>query len=148
MNRLIAILLVPFFVVGNSLAHSHGDATHRSGNGARAHIHIGGAAHDDHRHHGPHGHSQHHHAPEHDGGGPESMLVDPTEHDADAIYLAAGDALFTASERCSLELETLVEPGTETVFLGVSCRSPGVLTLRAGDPAGLPLYLLQAALRL
>jgi hypothetical protein len=76
------------------------------------------------------------------------MPLAPAEHDSDAIYLAAGDSLFTAPERCSLELETPIERGAEPVFLRVCCCPPRVLTLRVGDAAGPPLYLLHAALRL
>lgn len=141
MNRLMAILLMPLFVVGNSFAHSHGKFTHQSPGESHAHLHVGSAQHHKHSHHDHHGH-------DHESDESESAPVAPLEHDSDAVYLVAADFVYTACERISIEVETQYFVGTVPCLLkdfrpySLRDRSSHATTTQ------LPLYLLQAALRL
>ena len=145
MNRLVAILLIPFLLVGNALAHSHAVAAHPSANHGRAHIHIGSAP-----HHGHHSHESddHHHGLDHENEEQESAQVPPIEHDSDAIYLASTGDAYTPTDRVSTELGAFVYVDAPLRILNDS-RPPAALscTLTA-SASGLPLYLLHAALRL
>ena len=145
MNRFVTILLIPFLLVGNALAHSHGMAAHQSSNNGRAHIHVASAP-----HHGHHSHDSdgHHHGHDHESDGHESAPVTPVDHDSDAIYLASADDAFTPTDRVSFEL------GCSCFFDAPLCivddsRPPAAVsfTPTASTPE-LPLYLLHAALRL
>ena len=148
MNRLIAILLIPFLVVGNSLAHSHGVAAHQSHGQIRAHIHLGSGSGHDHDDHGSHGHSHHSHDHDHDGDNPDSTPVEPVEHDSDAVYLVAADSLFTTSERDSFDLDSHFFRESATCVITVDSRPPLLHIPPLSCTAELPLYLLYAALRL
>jgi len=145
MNRFVTILLIPFLLVGNALAHSHGMAAHQSTNHGRAHIHVASAP-----QHGHHSHDcdDHHHGHDHASDEHESAPITPVEHDSDAIYLASADDAYTPTDRVSLEL------GSSCFFDAPLCivddsRPPAVLSCpcTASTPE-LPLYLLHAALRL
>jgi hypothetical protein len=93
MNRIIAILLIPFFVVSNVLAHSHGAAAHYSNGQTRSHIHVSGGAqhdHESHNHesheHGSHEHGSHDHEShghESHGHSHHSRHHDHQQHDPD-----------------------------------------------------------------
>ena len=149
MNRLIAILLIPLFVVGNSLAHSHSTAAHPSPGDGRAHFHFGSAPHHGHDHHDSHEHAKHdHHGHHHESDEPGSAPVAPVEHDSDAVYVAAADFMFTACDRISIEIDKHAFVGTVDCLL-TDFRPP---VLRDRPPLAtttqLPLYLLHAALRL
>jgi hypothetical protein len=145
MNRLVTILLIPFLLVGNAFAHSHGAAACQSANYGRAHIHVASAP-----HHGHHSHDSdgHHHGHGHESDEDESVAVRPVEHDSDAIYLASADDAFTPTNRVSFEL------GCSCFFDAPLCivddpRPPAALSCApTASSSELPLYLLHAALRL
>ncbi len=150
MNRLVAILLIPFFVLGNSLAHSHGTAAHQSPSEGRAHFHFVSAhqqAHD-HNSHG-HSHQSHSHEQAHESDDSQPAPIEqPIDHDSDAIYIAIPDFMVTTCDR------TLIETGSfgfvETVedyFAGIR-PSPRRDFPQLATTTELPLYLLHAALRL
>jgi hypothetical protein len=159
MHRLIAILLIPFFVVGNSLAHSHGTAAHLSPSQGRAHIHVGNTPQHNHSHES-HGHSHHEHSHGHDdhGQAPEKNkkgddsksvpLEKAVDHESDAVYVSTADYPVTTSARISIELGSCDVVETVQDYLsGIRPRSwhdrpPLAFTNE------LPLYLLHAALRL
>lgn len=154
MNRLIAILLMPLFVVGNSLAHSHSTAAHPSPGEGRAHFHVGSAPQQGHHNHDSHEHANHdHHGHDHNGDDhesdePESAPVAPVEHDSDAVYVAAADLVFTACDRIFIEIDAHSFVGTVVCLL--TDFRPSVLRDRPplATTTQLPLYLLHAALRL
>ncbi len=159
MDRLIAILLIPLFVVGNSFAHSHGTAAHQSPIPSRAHFHVNSDPHHghdkheshEHSHHHHHGHDHHgHHHDEHDQESDESKSspLAPADHDSDAVYVVAADFLYTTCYRIAIEIDSHAFIGTVVCLL--TDFSP---TVRRDRPplattADIPLYLLHAALRL
>lgn len=152
MYRLLAILLMPFFVVGNSLAHSHGSAAHPSQSQGRAHFHVGSTFQQGHEHHS-HGHSHHGHSHSHDQdhASDESRtgpVEKPVEHDSDAFYFVAADFVVTTSDRTSIEVSSYAIVETVEDYLA-EIRPPDRrdLRIRSTTPE-LPLYLLHAALRL
>jgi hypothetical protein len=139
MNRLVAFLLMPFLLVGDCFAHSHGHAAHDSTSQARPHIHVGAVSKHD------HGHDHKH---DHDGNPPSATPEVPVEHDADAVYFADADSLFTISERSSIEFEGLCLPETIVAFSNVAIRQPRDEKTGHYWASELPLYLLHAALRI
>ena len=179
MNQFVAILLIPFFVMGNSLADAHGIAAHPSQDQTRPHIHLGGGSNPDHHHaedhhshehhaHGSHRHSHqghshqgHHHdqgldpIPEQNGDGDnsDSKSIAPVEHDSDAVYLIAADSVFMTSARHTLQHSSQCFPVPGFPALGASVvfadqRPQRVFVRPLTCAAELPLYLLQAALRI
>ena len=149
MNRLIAILLMPLFIVGNFLAHSHSTAAHQSPGEGRAHFHIGSAPQHGHPNHDSHKHANHdHHGHDHESDESESAPVVPVEHDSDAVYVVAADFVYTACERISVAIASHSFVGTVPCLLtdfrpfALRDRPPLATTSQ------LPLYLLHAALRL
>ena len=160
MQRLVAILLIPFLVVGNSFAHAHGSAAHLSPGQGRAHIHVGsttkhGHSHESHGHsHHSHGHDHGHnhgHAndqnPKRDDSKP-APLEKTVDHESDALYVAAADLMVKTTSRVSIEVDSCAV--VESVAY---CLSGIFMPSRLAHPllamtSGLPLYLLHAALRL
>lgn len=154
MHRLIAILLIPFFVVGNCLAHAHGSAAHGSTSQGRAHIHVASAT--QHKHsHESHGHSHHdhdhahHHGLDHASDDSKPAPVEkPVDHESDAVYVTGADFMVTTSDRLSIEV------GSRTFGETFGSYSSGnrIPSRRVHPPLDttteLPLYLLHAALRL
>ncbi|MGB7324810.1 MAG: hypothetical protein WBD31_08050 [Rubripirellula sp.] len=149
MNRFVSLLLIPMFMLGHALPHSHAGTAvvEPDGHSLRPHIHVSGGHHHDHDDH-DHGH---HHAgdpsqtecPEDAG---TNSLLAPTDHDSDAIYLVDSD--WTMSR-------TVAAPRVDLVTGAWSMPAPSVTRaqLRVGDDppdryAGLPIYLLTASLRL
>jgi hypothetical protein len=159
MHRLLAILLIPFFVVGNSFVHSHGSAAHQSPSHGRAHFHVGstpqhGHTHESHGHsHHEHGHGHVHHGQtseqkqKRDDSKP-SPIEKTVDHESDAIYIAAADYVFTTSARISIEMGS--GEVVKSVEDYVPCTQPDCWRERPPltSPPGLPLYLLHSALRL
>jgi len=143
MNRLVAFLLIPFLLVGDCFAHSHGHAAHNSTSQARPHIHVGAVSKHGHDHKHKHGHKH-----DHDGNPPSATPEVPVEHDADAVYFADADSLFTISERSSIEFEGLCLPETIVAFSNVAIRQPRDEKTGPYWASELPLYLLHAALRI
>jgi hypothetical protein len=155
MNRLVAFLLIPFLLVGDCFAHSHGHAAHNSTSQARPHIHVGAVSKHNHNHNHNHGHDhghdhkhKHGHKHDHDGNPPSATPEVPVEHDADAVYFVDADSLFTISERSSIEFEGLCLSETIVAFSHVAIRQPHDQKAGPYWASELPLYLLHAALRI
>lgn len=172
MNRLTSLLLIPFFVLGQAVPHTHAGTgvTEPNGHDLRPHVHLNGHTHDHHHPHGhahPHGQAHSHgHAHSHDDdhnhaalheqastgeqAGPNSRLIPPTNHDSDAIYFAAsGDCL----TRVLASFSGVVD-AADSVIMALSWPIAVEARLRAcpcGPPdryATLPIYLLTASFRL
>jgi hypothetical protein len=161
MCRLIAILLVPFFAVGNSLAHSHGSAAHPSSSHGRAHIHVGSDPQHSHGH-ASHGHSHHGHRHKHpnhrhgdavgqncksDDSNPAPIEL-PFEHESDAVYVAAADFMVTASAQFSIEVGLCAAVETVEHYLSTIRSRTRLDRPPLAVISELPLYLLHAALRI
>ncbi len=156
MDRLVAILLMPFFVVGNSFAHSHGSAAHPSHSHGRTHFHVGSTIQHGHEHES-HGHVHHSHSHSHSDDQKQNHARDdsqpapvekPVGHDSDAVYVFAADFFAPVSDRSSMEVGQCAAFEKVVDFLP-AVRPPATraLKLRSTAPE-LPLYLLHAALRL
>jgi hypothetical protein len=145
MNRLISLLLIPLFMLGQPLPHSHAGTgiIEPDGHSIRPHIHVaGGHSHDTSDHH-------HVHAGQSAADGVVVAVAEtaPTDHNSDAIYLV--DGKWTASR-------TVVV--SKIVFAELAWTSLAPVNrevdhaCRFSDPpdryAGLPIYLLTASLRL
>lgn len=154
-RQLIVLLLVPFFVLGNSIAHSHSGAAHSSPAGGRAHIHLGGTEQGNH-HHGDHGNDSHEHShhgqhdqhDQHDGQHAPTSPIIPADHDSDAIYLIASDYLSIATQCSSVESSLNAIVMAVDFELDKSRAPKGFEAPRTPVLFGPPLYLLHAALRL
>jgi len=157
LQRLLAILLMPFFLVGNSFAHSNCAPLQSSAETARAHIHLGSGWH--HHHHDGHSHADHGHRRHSHGGRSSqdssdsiplvaSQAAATDHHDSDAIYLASGEYWFSIAKQVSKELDSI---GIVKFFEAHSatieppCRQPLHQQARA---SARPIFLLHAALRL
>jgi hypothetical protein len=94
-RRVVSLTLVPCLLLTQSaaLGHAHG-GDEPAGHDARPHLHTAPTSDDHHHHHGPGGHSHHHDADdaEPEPRSPDSPPSQP-EHDADAVFVAAGDAV-------------------------------------------------------
>ena len=152
MHRLLAILLMPFFVVGNSLAHSHGLAAHPSPSQGRVHFHVGSTVQHGHEHKS-HGHSHHGHSHSHDqdhesDDSKPAPVEKPVDHDSDAVYVVAADFVVTISDRTSIEVGQYAALEIVQDFRA-AVRAPARRDLRIPwTTPELPLFLLHAALRL
>jgi hypothetical protein len=148
MARLVSLLLVPFFVLGQALPHSHAGTGmfEPDGHSIRAHIHVAGG------HHHDHDGDEHHHVDQSDATGSRTArstaFSAATDHDSDAFYLA--ETNWTASR-------TVATPQIDSAVLVWTSFVPSVERAahegsRFGNPpdryAGLPIYLLTASLRL
>lgn len=158
MYRLIAILLIPMFVVGNSFAHSHGSAAHSSEGHGRTHLHLGNSSHHDSSHeshdhahgHSHHDHHQHSHVEDHCHKDADSTPLEvPADHDSDAIYLVSFDLALNCGDRPSIENDAQALVHT-TYFSFADLRASIQRPQVDNSPPlqRLPLYLLNAALRL
>ena len=152
MRLLISLMLIPFFVLGQGLPHSHAGTCmdQTSDHAERLHVHVSGG----HSHDQDHADEGHHHDDEAGGYGSKSADEGfgfcglPIEHDADAIYLAASTSLvgrvvagdqidvsrYAVVIDCWLESEIQPKPAG-----------------RIEPPeryAGVPIYLLVASLRI
>ena len=151
MTRLVSLLLVPFFVLGPALPHSHAGTgvVEPDGHSIRAHVHLSGSHHHDHDG-DEHGHHQS--GDQADASGSKTATSAAfsvsTDHDSDAIYLA--DTNWTASR-------TVAAPPVHSAILIWTSLAPSVnrdarIGCRFGHPpdryARLPIYLLTASLRL
>ena len=151
MRPLISLLLIPFFVLGQSLPHSHAGTgvVHSSDHDARPHVHFSGG----HSHDNRHVEASHNH--DHESVHSESVGVSgigvscpPFDHDSDAIYLPSSTSFASrvvvsdpmdwvsddARIYCWSEFEVEPKPGGR---IAVSQRN-----------AGIPIYLLVASLRI
>ncbi|MCO8123334.1 hypothetical protein NHH03_16410 [Stieleria sp. TO1_6] len=138
MNRLLSILLIPLFVLGPALPHSHAGSgvAEPDGHALRSHVHL-------------HGHDHaHEHADEDESTSPSDSLSPAAEHDSDAIYLvASGQSLTRTSGAIGIEVHS-----ADWVAFSVPITVDVRPRWRASDPpdryATLPIYLLTASLRL
>ncbi len=150
MTRLVSLLLVPFFVLGQALPHSHAGTSvvEPDGHSIRAHIHVAGGHHHDH----DGDEHEHHDGDQSDAAGSKTAtsaaVSAATDHDSDAFYLAESN--WTASR-------TVAKPRMDSAVLVWASFAPLMKpdareVCRLGEPpdryAGLPVYLLTASLRL
>jgi len=144
MHRLLSLILIPLFVLGPALPHSHaGSETIAPDNhGSRPHVHLHG-----HDHH-THGDEHHHHHHDDDKSSESDPLSTSAEHDSDAVYFAASDQFPSRSislQRIDLgqlqwlpaELNDQTSPATAFQVVDPPDRFPT-----------LPVYLLNRTLRL
>ncbi|TWU22393.1 hypothetical protein Pla52o_34490 [Novipirellula galeiformis] len=149
MIRFVSLLLIPFFVLGQALPHSHAGTSvaEPDGHALRPHLHL-------HSHDHHHGDETHHHDHADRHAGEEDLAADAQgispapDHDSDALYLAASEQSLT---RHSQSITIEVQAADWDVFIvpyevDTRCR------YRTSDPpdpmAALPIYLLTASLRL
>lgn len=83
MNRIVSFLLIPFFLLGQYLPHSHAwnGVAEAKEHASRPHVHLHGHSH-------AHDHCDHDHASSE--GNTKSRvdkLLSPPDHDSDAVYL-------------------------------------------------------------
>lgn len=142
MNRLLSLLLIPFFVLGQALPHSHAGTgvAESSDHALRPHVHLHGHehAHDDH----------HDHADSDESPSRIDLLLPADDHDSDAVYLAASaQSLTRVSGSLAVDVH-LADWAAIPMPITVDTRS----RYRTSDPpdryATLPIYLLTASLRL
>jgi hypothetical protein len=151
-NRLLSLLLIPMFVLGQMMPHSHAGSgmVEPDDHASRPHVHLSV----DHSHH--HGDDHDHADGEHnddavnneaDSHGNTGYSL-PREHDADAIYLGHSIALVARSAAphpvdfsdCGWAEEYQRDPRASL---------PEILRSTAPERyGGLPIYLLVASLRL
>jgi len=157
MQRLLVILLLPFFVVGNTFAYAHCTTAHSSPSHCRAHIHIGNSSQHGHEHHGhqqaeshAHTHTGHDHERyDHENHASQpSIFKGPVDHDSDAVYVVAVDLWIS-----SINVGSLLLGSQPSVVGGNHClpmvRSAVWGELRRSSLGSVTrLYLLHAALRL
>lgn len=144
MNRLLSLLLIPFFVLGQCVPHSHAGSgvAEPDGHALRPHVHLHGHVHDD-----VHAH-EHADEDEDESTSPSDSLSPAAEHDSDAIYLvASGQSLTRTSGAIGIEVHS-----ADWVAFSVPITVDVRPRWRASDPpdryATLPIYLLTASLRL
>ncbi len=147
-QKLIAILLMPILVLGNSFAHSHGVPTQSSQGHERAHFHVGGSDHHWHHHHESHEHSGHKHDHDHESNDSPLAPATSSDHDSDAVYVAAPDYVFSVSNDNSLDFSSLAVVAPSLSWQAQT--RPNIWRVLPGETSSveLPLYLLYAALRL
>lgn len=148
MWRISSILLIPFLVLGPVLPHSHAlsGVVVPVGHDSRPHVHLNSHDHS-------HSHDQHHHgpskqlSPKSDTSSLASELAPLVDHDLDAIYLAASDALPRTCPTISVEVVA-----TYWVALPIRVVVESISRFSAADPPDmrgpLPIYLLNSSLLL
>ena len=149
MRALISLLLIPFFVMGQALPHSHAGTgvEHPRDHAARPHMHVSGGHSHDHA-----GESQHH---DDEVGCCVSANVFesgfcclPIDHDTDAIYLAASTSLVSrvlATDQVDVARDAVIIDG----WLERAVQpKPGGRIAPPDRYAGVPIYLLVASLRI
>lgn len=142
MYRLVSLLLIPFFVLGQSLPHSHAGTgvSGPSDHALRPHVHVHGHD-DDHD-------NQHRHADEVETTSQNCQSLSTADHDSDAVYFAASSQSVTRSAG-ALPVDVFMTTWiVGFVPLPVDTRS----RYRTEDPPDrhttLAIYLLTASLRL
>ncbi|WP_146516491.1 hypothetical protein [Rubripirellula amarantea] len=147
--RILSLLLIPLFVLGQSLPHSHlgsGIGT-PSDHANRPHVHLGGG-------HSHHDDGDHHH--DHDETGVDDLACSatgfalslPHQHDSDAVYLASASIAVGRSAAAPSTDAVSVDAclSIESARPHVPMSSPRNVSARRYG--GLPIYLLTASLRL
>lgn len=142
MARLLSILLIPFFVLGPALPHSHAGSGVVTPDGHELHPHVHLHGHDHHAH----VKSNDHHVDGEASG--DGVLDSSDEHDSDAIYLGSLESSLSRSvgnRRADLG-------GAQWVSTCVLYRTGLGSAFRIDDPPDhcrtLPIYLLTRCLRL
>ncbi len=142
MDRFLSLLLIPFFVLGQCLPHTHAGTgvAEPSGHALRPHVHLHGHEHAHVDHHG--------HADASESPPPNDLLLPAEEHDSDAVYLAASaQSLTRASGSLAVDVHS-----TDWVAVSMPMAVDTRSRYRTNDPpdryATLPIYLLTASIRL
>ncbi len=142
MNRFLSLLLIPFFVLGQCLPHSHAGSgvAEPDGHALRPHVHLHGH---DHAHD-----SDHEYLDESESTSSSDSLSPAAEHDSDAVYLvASGQSLTRTSGAIGIEVHS-----ADWVAFSVPITVDVRPRWRTSDPPDryrtLPIYLLTASLRL
>ncbi len=152
MNRFVSLLLIPMFMLGHVLPHSHvgGSIVEPNGHSLRPHIHLSS---DHHHHHDDVDDHEHRQAgdqadAEHSQTAVAASLSVPIDHDSDAVYLAAAN--WTASRTIvTTQADSATLDWTTLAPLVDRDSCPGCLIGHQPDRyAGLPIYLRTASLRL
>ncbi|TWU46572.1 hypothetical protein [Rubripirellula reticaptiva] len=153
MNRLVSLLLIPMFMLGQPLPHSHAGACvdQADDHASRPHVHF--AQHDHH-----HGHSHAERESETDYHRDDSGVADAADdiaaifgmngHDDDAFYLANSTP---SHHRLSIGGEQnhfAVVPFNVPEHLGCRPMSGPQILVPLQRRSSLPIYLLTASLRL
>ena len=153
MNRIVSLLLIPMFMLGHVLSHSHAGSgvVEPGGHMARAHVHISGGHQHEHDGHSHDGYDHQHH----DAGNPAdedrsetariATLSVPVEHDSDAVYLIETEwtvGRTVAVQQVDSVAFAFAPPTTCHARLGSRLVEP------PDRYTGLPIYLLTASLRL
>ncbi|GAA4463630.1 hypothetical protein [Novipirellula rosea] len=149
MIRFVSLLLIPFFVLGQALPHSHAGTgvAEPEGHAVRPHLHL--HSHD--HHHDGESHDHDHadrHAGEDDLAADAEGILPASDHDSDALYLtASGQSLTRHSQSFEIDVYAAnLDASTLPVVVDTRCRYHASVP---PDPlATLPIYLLTASLRL
>ena len=150
MNRLLSILLIPFFVLGQTLPHSHAGSgmVEREDHASRPHLHLSSADSHDHDGEVDPGHDHHHGGKASDESTKTKSLSATLDHDSDAIYVVQSNSTLarsTAFAKLSFVfICTLSEVFADRLDRPCLHRSNQL----PDRSAGLPIYLLVASLRL
>jgi hypothetical protein len=146
MNRIVSLLLIPFFVLGQALPHSHAGSgiAEPGGHTERPHVHVS-------THHHDHGNAAHSHSDhQSEGGNPVNSdgVTSANEHDSDAVYLVASPDLMTLPTQSTAVRGVVAN--WQVAVLPLAAKSE--CQFRSGAPpnryAALPIFLLTASLRL
>ncbi|QDS92422.1 hypothetical protein FF011L_11650 [Roseimaritima multifibrata] len=152
MNRILSLLLIPLFMLGHILPHSHAgvgvDEAH--GDAYRPHIHVSSGHHDGHNHHaaGEHHHAGDHTAPESAPASATLVLTAPVDHDFGAIYIADTDWTTIRTTAAPTVASVPSVWGSLAFSLDLDSCSIGRWDEPVDHYGRLPIYLLTASLRL
>ena len=143
MNRVVALLIVPFLTVGPVFPHAHGTERAESDHSARPHLHTGHSHHD----HGDHQHGHHDESNAPEESTPNAQT--PVDHDSDAVYLSSGQFFLHHPEVVQADIDlACFEKSTATNAFALSERVHAIASHSVQIHNGPPLFLLHAALRL
>ena len=151
MNRFLSVLLIPLFVLGQALPHSHAGSgmVEPVDHAARPHLHLFLGHSPDHTHHDDGDHDRDH--------GEQVDSVDSTsvhflsthdDHDSDAVYLVKSDTSLSRSLSVERAGCPIAFDFVELCFDWPKGLAFGFANLLPDRPAGLPIYLLVGSLRL
>jgi hypothetical protein len=151
MRPLISLLPIPFFVLGQSLPHSHAGTgvEHSSDHGGRPHVHFSGS----HSHDNRHVEASHHHDREAEhsesvGVAGIGVSCPPLDHDADAIYLPTSTS-FASRVVVSDQIDWVSDDARIYCWLELEVQpKPGGRITPPQRNDGIPIYLLVASLRI
>jgi hypothetical protein len=145
MVRVLALLLIPLLFIGPAMSHSHSDGMggvpidHDSR--PHFHLHSHGHSHDDrHPHHGRH-------TSDTEQSNELAKISPVSDHDSDAIYLAATDTVLGSSESFNI---SLISTGWSVHLGQICCESANPHPIM-GPPrlSGYPsVYILHSSLQI